>query len=337
MPRNPNTDDTTGSSAIADLSEAERIAVFDALMRRTDAELGGRTAELSRDYWMTRCLHFLSTQTEGTGRLTVGGGKTGQWEVVCAFGGGTSLVSVWGTSQRFSEDIDLLCLMNVDEASKNAIRRPHSLLTAMMFEASGADVSDSTPLRHHHAARFRQTFLRIDGLDSELKIETAVEPSDDSLFAEMQVWSILSRFATPDELAMFPELGGFVLPVVVPAYTVANKFDAIHRRTVQNDLVGITGRGRDLIDLDGLADSEHADEIRLRVPEMAERASHSAVRRVESRPAGGYGTGKAFVQGTAANEALRVGYMQVLEEMSWASDPTPFETAVERAASLDIE
>lgn len=305
------------------------------MLRETTAALDGiEDEDVHRDYWLTRCLHALSVSTGGTGRMFDGHPNPALAESVCAFGGGTSLVSAWDVTRRYSEDLDILCLMDT-ATTRNALGRPHNQITRVVLQACGASKADAT-VDHRGLARYRQTLVPLNGDPVVLKVESTVEEADHTLFAPRRVMSLMGRHATPDQLAEFGELGGFVMPCVVPAYTVVNKLDALHRRTVDPvDVGGIALRGRDLYDLAAVARSGHADEARRRVPALAARASESEVRKPVPRPEGGYGRSDVFAEGTAAYEAVRRGYSLALTT-SWDDNAPAFEEAVVLAASLDL-
>lgn len=330
-------DQTEGEIAGRSLSDAPQL--FKEAVQEAALSLRINTKRVERDYWMTRCLQRLVVQAGSPALVMVGNPKapTGQVPVTVAFGGGTSLVSAWGLVSRLSDDLDLMCFIDIGKASKNAVRRPHSIITEMMFDACEVDRQHAPTPKHNEKTRFRQTFIPLPRLSEELlKVETAVEDADGSLHALRAVTSLIGRH-DPGLMAEFGELGGFEVPCVVPAYTVANKLDALHRRTVGNDLAGIAQRGRDLIDLDRIARSEHAADTRRRVPELAERASRSFTREIVPRPSDGYGTSRVFTLGTAANDALRDGYRKAVEETWWGDTaPSPFDDAVKLAASLDL-
>ncbi len=167
-----------------------------------------------------------------------------------------------------------------------------------------------------------------------LKLETTVEDDGDGIWEHHEVMSLMGRHATPEQLMAYPELGGFEMPVVTPAYTAANKFDALHRRAETGEFGGITARGRDLYDLAVIASSVHADDVRSAVPSLAERASEFlGHRHIVSRPQGGYANSLIFRRGSEAQNALRKGY-EAVEQIIWGTQP-PFTEALELAASLD--
>lgn len=307
---------------------------LDDLMDETIEALHLREQEVVKDYNLTRCLYRLAVETDGTGRLFPAHKSPSLAKTVCAFGGGTSLVSAWDVSRRYSEDLDVLCLMTeVDAAGRKTLRAPHRKLSRLMFAALDKPYRKDL-IRHRETAGFRETKIPVEGVDSLLKIESVVQESDGSLVEQQAVTSLMGRFASAEQLAEFPALGGFEMPCVTVPYTAANKFDALHWRTTSP---GSRFRGRDLYDLHAIAQSPHADAVRARVPELADRAATSPIREKVDRPAGGYGRSIVFQPGTTANEALRKQYESTVAECVWDATPPSFEEAVAAAASLDID
>ncbi len=308
---------------------------FDVLAKQTAAALNLKVEDIHRDYWVTRCLYALAVKTHNGLHLFPGHRNRRLAGVNCAFGGGTSLVSAWDISQRYSSDLDLLCLMQVEGTHDHLLARPHDEVTTILRQACGWWTAQLAE-RDLPAARFRETTLETQSPQAIVRADSSVEASDDSLVAPCRVMSLMGRFATVEQLARFPELGGFEFLCVMPAYTAANKFDAMHRRERRLDgPKGLRERGgRDLYDLHQIADSSHADEVRLRIPELWQRASDSETRAIVVRPTGGYGYSDVFALGTKANKALRQSYEMIVETV-WGGGAPSFEVAVEAAASLD--
>lgn len=307
---------------------------LDELKLQAAADLGIDALNVARDYWLTRSLYAMSVSTGGTGRLDAGHRNPALSDMVCAFTGGTSLVSAWGITQRYSEDLDLLCLMDLN-ASASTLRRPHSIVTKHVLSACNADKRQAE-IATMGKARMRRLLMQVDAIPERLKIESVVEAADSSLIETRRVTSLMGRAADESTLARFPELGGFEMPCIVPAYTAANKLDALHKRAVRGHRRGIVGRGRDLIDLACIAMSSHAEDARARVPVLAERAAETPFGDPAPRPAGGYGRSAVFAGGTTANDALRDGYQLALDTV-WGDGLPAFDEAVELAAGLDLE
>ena len=312
---------------------AGQPAAFVELAGRANAALGLPSLRLVSDYWLTACLAGIAAAAGPDGVIHRGQGRKQTPLARCVFAGGTSLVSAWGITERFSEDLDILALVIDQEPSASALKRPLSVVTRWAAAAIGLDDEDVTVAQMSNVG-FRRTHLRIGGDPRFLKIETTVEADSDGLCVARQITSLLGRFATADELGRHPELGGFEMLCVTPAYTAANKFDALHRRAAAGDLRGLAQRGRDLYDLAAIAASDHADAARSAIPVLAERSAASSGRRDSvPRPRRGYATSILFTPGAEAHEALRDGYRAVAD-LTWGSLPS-YETALDLAASLD--
>lgn len=306
---------------------------FEILAQRTMAVIDVPSVNLARDYWLTACLRGVVTAGGSDGAILTGQGRKQATLAKCAFTGGTSLVSAWGITERYSEDLDILALVLDEGGSTSAYKRPLSVVSKWTAAAIGVGKQD-TSIVHMNNVGFRRTFFNIGGKSRFLKIETTVEAYQDGLCETRPVTSLMGRFATAEELAQYPELGGFEMLCVTPAYTAANKFDALHRRAVTGDLRGLVIRGRDLYDLASIAASEHAEAAHDAIPDLAARAASSPGQRENvSRPPGGYSDGILFRSGSESQEALRDGYDRI-GPLIWGDLP-PFDEAIERAASLD--
>lgn len=306
---------------------------FKSLALRTEAAIGVAGIEVTRDYWLTACLHGVVAAGGADGLVTSGQGCKEAPLAKCAFSGGTSLVSAWGITERYSEDLDILALVLDETGSTSAHKRPLSVVSKWTAAAIGLSKQDIS-IVHMNNVGFRRTFFNIGGNARFLKIETTVEACQEGLCETRPVTSLMGRFATAEELAQYPELGGFEMLCVTPAYTAANKFDALHRRAVTGDLRGLVIRGRDLYDLASIAASEHAESARSAIPDLAARAALSPGSRENvARPPGGYAQGILFRFGSESQEALRDGYDRI-GPLIWGDVP-PFDDAIELAASLD--
>lgn len=312
---------------------ASNPAKFESLALRSEAALGVTELELTRDYWLTACLHGIVTEGGSDGVIFTGQGRKEVPLAKCAFSGGTALVSAWGITERYSEDLDILALVLDGSGSNSAYKRPLSVISRWIAAAIGVNKQDMTVV-HMNNVGFRRTFCKIGGNARFLKIETTVETYQEGLCETRPIMSLMGRFATAEELVKYPELGGFEMLCVTPSYTAANKFDALHRRAVTGDLRGLVIRGRDLYDLASIASSDHAETARSAIPGLAARAVCSPGRRESvARPPGGYADSILFRSGSESQEALRDGYNRI-QPLIWG-DVAPFDDAIELAASLD--
>ena len=304
---------------------------FETLAERVKGGLGIAAREIVRDYWLTACLFgIMSNSPSG---LMFRGGGSNEPLARCVFAGGTSLVSAWGITERYSEDLDLLVLTAEQRPSKSAAKRALGIPTGWVATSLNL-LKEKIDTRHMGDVGFRRSHLEIGSEPGFLKIDTTVEPTDEALFETRTVTSLMGRFATSEDFDRFPELGGFEMPCVVPGYTAANKFDALHRRAVAGEINELAKRGRDLYDLARIASSEHASEARELIPVVAERSSTSPGRRQDvPRPQGGYANSPAFKSGSEPQAALKDGYLAATD-LIWGQAPS-FDVAVEMAVSLD--
>ena len=294
--------------------------------------IGLDAAQIIHDYWLVRSLHGIAgwlgsggeTVRRRNGALRV---PVGRW----AFGGGTSLTAAWRIGDRYSQDIDGSLFVEHDAISKSVRHR-------VCREVLNAALAALGPSQHiTRGDRIRTTRVSLDGFSNYLKFETSIHDAETELVASIveprPIASIIAQHCDSIDTERFPELGGFELLCVRPAWTAVNKFDALHRRAELGDLRGVQDRGRDLYDLWAIARSEHADEVKNRVRELWEHAA-SAIRTAQPRPGGGYADSEAFTPGTHANDALRAGYNDAVNDTVWGQAPT-FGEALAAARDLD--
>ena len=306
---------------------------FDQLLNTASASLSLKPDLILRDYWLTTCLHNLSESGSPHGMQVF---RQGQREptAICLFTGGTSLVSAWGITERYSEDLDLLAVDLPGDASKSASRKARSQISGWVKEPLG-QTGFGIRQDDDRQKGYRKMWLPVGSKEAFLKVEIASEVIADDLLGARRVVSLMGRFATESQQAQYPELGGFELLCTKPAYTAANKFDALHRRAVKGHFRGLAARVRDLYDLAMIAASEHAEVARQRVPELAEAATQSFGRGADSvpRPDRGYADSILFKKGSEAQKHLGKAYPS-LADFVWGNLP-PFGDALEMAASLD--
>lgn len=306
---------------------------FADLLNTARAATGIDDINLVRDYWLTFCLHGIVSAGGPDGLIIKGQGRRAAPLAKTAFAGGTSLVSAWDITRRYSEDLDLLALILDPSESTSAFKRPLSVVTRWAAEAIRLETAAITVKQMSNVGH-RRTFLDMGENPQFLKLETTVEADGEGFCERREVMSLMGRFATPEQLKEHPELGGFEMLCVTPAYTAANKLDALHRRAETGDLRGLTIRGRDLYDLAAIASSEHGDAARAAIPQLSGRAAQSSgSRETIPRPALGYANSIMFKSGSETQAALRDGYEQTAQ-LVW-DDFFPFDQALELAASLD--
>lgn len=83
---------------------------------------------IARDYWLTACLHGIACAAGPDGLINKRRGSAQEPLARCAFAGGTSLVSAWRITERYSEDLDVLALILDEGASATARKKPLSVV-----------------------------------------------------------------------------------------------------------------------------------------------------------------------------------------------------------------
>ncbi|MDE0578254.1 MAG: nucleotidyl transferase AbiEii/AbiGii toxin family protein [bacterium] len=288
-----------------------------------------------KDYWLTACLYHFS-QAGAPHAMRVYREEKGQLgeSAVCLFTGGTALVSAWGITKRYSEDLDFLAVDLTGAGAKAALKRARSQIAKWLATPLGqSELPNSQD--DNNKKGYRNISIPVGDEPDCLKAEIVSEYLGDDLLESRSVTSLMGRFATDHQLARYPELGGFELLCTKPAYTAANKLDALHRRAVEGHFRGLAARVRDLYDLAMIARSEHAEDARRRVPDLAEKASGSFGRGGDTvpRPDRGYAGSILFRKGSEAQAKLEEAYPS-LADFVWGDLPG-FGEALELAASLD--
>ena len=249
---------------------------------------------------------------------------------VWAFGGGTSLSSVWQVSPRWSEDIDAVILQPIG-SSKASFKKIRGQVTDVVANTLGAkgETTGSATIAHTYFTGYEGTDLKVDHV-----LETL---SPEQIMSSSQVAGLIARYSDkPDTLCEeFPELGGFELPVIQPAYIACNKLDALHRLAATENWDKLRGRVRDIYDLYHIANTEpHSDICRENVSEWWHQMNRGGGPVVD-RPKDGYGTSPIFLSGSPAQEALRDAYQTRIPEIVIGELPS-FEDAIKTARTLDL-
>ena len=291
------------------------------------------------DYWLIRGLWAIAVNLPEDGifrsPLTVQDIKKGRSQEtqpikgVWAFGGGTCLSSAWRVSPRWSEDIDAVVFETThsSKSSFNTIRRRVTDMVADVVGEKGA-TSGGFTLAHTRFTISAETEFKVDHAVEVLQPEQLVVPRS--------VTGLIARYSDkPDSLCdEFPELGGFELPVIRPAYIAVNKLDALHQRAATERWDELRKRFRDIYDLYHIArEPSHADLCREKVSEWCPQTNRGRELFVE-RPESGYGSSPIFVAGSPAQEVLRDAYNEGIQGISIGTPP-PFDEVITKAQELD--
>ena len=254
------------------------------------------------------------------------------------FAGGTALVSQWGMSERFSEDIDLI-IVSRGNALGHKRTTEMSKVVADVFADAVTDrtehewVPDS---RNTHPMQIQAYGARSGDL-VYAKVDINESSSDLSPWEQRPVMSMMGRYASDDMRREFPELGGFSLPSLHFTVTIGNKMRANVDNVDRGRLGKLTERARDLFDIASAASQDEArDEIidHMRMCVVNAETRNDAVGQ-RARAVTRFPDSAALRSGTPENDALRHGYQYVIDTLAWRPSEAPsFDTAIEIARSL---
>ena len=318
-----------GSRGLAGVPE-----LFDDLVLATERRTGMLPNQITKEYWLSCAVYAIATNPQSRNVYNT---RTGDLIGVTAFAGGSSLVSGWQILQRHSEDVDIVVFAGSDDVSNSGVGRAlkKALLPAYQYLLPVTGKPRKEPMRKLGYRNL--VFPMLPDEEEYLKTEATFEaPAYDlPLCSERTIISSMGKAASPSLIAKYPELGGFKMLCITPAYTAANKLDALHRRSHTGDYQGLFDRSRDLYDTAMIAKTSHG----LQVPELLERLQYRlarpwSTRAVYGRPPRGYSSSPAFQPRTRAYEAIKEGYEHLLPSLVWGEMPT-FKEAIELTLTLD--
>ena len=306
-------------------------SAFRSAINEVQSKISIDAAQVVHDYWLVRALHGVAVSLGADGTICREREgqqiRVGRW----VFGGGTSLSAAWQITQRYSQDIDGILFVELKGVRKNT---RHKACNDALVAAKG---SLGATTHCTDGNQIRTTKVSMDGFENYLKFETTMLDADtafvDKLVETREVTSILNQHCDHLDIGQYPEIGGFELLCARPAWTAVNKFDAVHRHAVQRNDQQLRNRGRDLYDLWAIAGSPYAADVRDQIPELWELAA-SGLRAPAKRPRYGYAYTEALELGTPANDILRTGYNDAVNDTVWSDAPS-FEEALDAARSLD--
>jgi len=293
--------------------------VFDDLRDRAAEIIGVPAGAIEKDYWATEGLRSVSRPMSGIARIV--------------FKGGTSLSKAFRLIDRFSEDMDVIAVLDdgiTSSGLKEALRRlgdraAVELAAALTREQEGRGFLN---VRLAYDARADAPFLSA-GVLLEIGSRGGPEPSE-----TRQVRSLMSEAAEnvdPTALDEFADLQPFTVHVLAPERTLAEKLAFLHHRASTGDAGALTAGARHLYDVALLLDN---DDVRSRIAhreiaglmEDIDARSAAAGWGYTARPSTSFADSPAFSPALATTDALRDGY-QALATLVWGRFPT-FEEAL---------
>ncbi|WP_419943914.1 nucleotidyl transferase AbiEii/AbiGii toxin family protein [Candidatus Poriferisodalis sp.] len=304
-----------------------------------------RQDQIEKDYWLHAGLHRLAARD--VGEDTAVALSSGRWRrprhtrFDVLFGGGTALVSQWGLSERFSEDIDLLIVGRTAMPGSDRLRQASiwvaNLCASAMTEPAETERQPTAHAPHplhivsHAERRGRPEYAKVD------VVEASVEMSP---WVPRTVMSLMGRYACDNIRREHPELGGFSLPSLHFAVTIGNKMRANVENAEHGRNAKLTERARDLFDIASAAsDSDARNEILAHMRKSvidAETRNDTVGQR--ARLIARFPMSPALQMGTPQYEALQRGYRHVIESLAWRPDSAPsFDDAIELARGLRLD
>lgn len=124
----------------------ENPSLFKDAVRFTAEQMGILDVYVEKDYWVTKALHLIFSDTVGP-------------EVV--FKGGTALSKCYGLIERFSEDIDLVVLQRVGESGnqlKRKLKAISSVVEVLMPEVEMAGITNKLGMIRKTAHEYPMIF-----------------------------------------------------------------------------------------------------------------------------------------------------------------------------------
>jgi hypothetical protein len=299
-----------------------------ALASRVAAQIGIPVDHVEKDFWVTEVLRGVVDAASAL-------------RVPVIFKGGTSLSKAYSILQRFSEDVDVLVLLPVDDTKGSRDR----ILKALVEGARRStlrdpiSVANATTTGAKRGAKFyyREARQLGDGLSEgvflELGSRGGVLPSE-----RRSILSLIGQHAGDWILAM-PEATPVEVLVMDPLRTLVEKLVLLHTTHSGEDEREASRNARHYYDVhqllvhDDIAQRLDAESVALIASDVVSYST-LADRPVRSRPKGGFAQSPAFAGGRLLGVAREAYERQVLEQLLWpmASRPS-FKSCLEIVAA----
>lgn len=334
----------------------DNVADFTSVLDTAKKRFGVPQEDIVRDYHMCEALRrwfaehpprtlFHDSYKDHKNRPTTSPAGT------VAFAGGSSLTAGYHLADRASEDLDL-ALAAVAPLGQSAVSRVQGLVVDAAAAACSPEIP---PEGHGRGSRgyVGRRYITIGDAREYLKIEATIwQPPDPETQARLdsaaggvfdpvrntRCQSLMGRAATPEILVQYPQLAPCEVSALAVPITVCNKLLPLHKRAAQDNLKGLTHRGRDIYDLWCVSRSPvHAAETRAVIAVLAEHLAEHGLRRGDRehpRPEAGFSASAAFDPSSEQYQALSAGYDNALA-LVWGRRPASFAEAVTAALSLD--
>lgn len=300
-----------------------------ALAARVAAQINVPMEHVEKDFWVTEVL-----------RGVVDAAKV--LEVPVIFKGGTSLSKGFSIIQRFSEDVDVLVLLPVDETRGGRDRILKSLVKgaerSTLHEAISMPNSTTTGVKRGARFRYREGGEVRGGLSEGVFLELG---SRGGVMAtgRRPIVSLIGEHAARQIVGM-PEAIPVDVLVLDPLRTLVEKLVLLHTTHCGDDAGEASRNARHYYDVHQLLgrdditrrlDSENVTLIAADVVSYSTLADRPA----RSRPKRGFAYSPAFASGSLLDVARESYERQVIEQLVWPSASKPsFEECLEIVAGF---
>ena len=308
---------------------------FGRLLDRASDAYGFPREMIAHDYWLVATLYAWATRV-GVRSVPLAYPPAGSSPPPAGrviFGGGTSLSASWGITERWSEDIDLVFEPDGGKHIPKKFKAACKAAAITVSKAIGGAYNTAGRSKNH----FFFEVVHKDGPQARSHVDIVAHDgiAHPVLVQYTPVMSLIGKLAEPDELAAYPELGGFDFLTLGPGSTAMNKLLAQTQVSELGDLRRIRERARDVYDLASIALSSayfegHIGRDSSALLYVAEQWQGGKT----SRPPDGFASLRSFTSGTREHEVLAEGYETMTNQMVWG-EKIEFDEAIRLAVSLD--
>jgi hypothetical protein len=303
-----------------------------ALAAQVAAQIDIPVEHVEKDFWVTEVLRGVVDAANAL-------------RVPVIFKGGTSLSKAYSIIQRFSEDVDVLVLLPVDDTKGGRDRILKSLVEGAQRSTlrDPVSVANSTTTGAKRGARFyyREASQVGDGLSEgvflELGSRGGVLPTE-----RRPILSLIGQHVG-DRILGMPEATPVDVLVMDPLRTLVEKLVLLHTMHSGGDEREASRNARHYYDVHQLLDRDDIvrrldSEIVALIASDVVSYSTLADRPALSRPKSGFAQSPAFAGGSLLGVAREVYERQVLEQLVWPSASKPsFDSCLEIvAANADV-
>ncbi|WP_152364370.1 nucleotidyl transferase AbiEii/AbiGii toxin family protein [Microlunatus speluncae] len=298
------------------------------LVARAADYYGISAAYIEKDFWVTEVLRVASR----TRPVRLPDGHSADTTFI--FKGGTSLSRVFGLTQRFSEDIDLIAVFN-DEAAPGARHKILKLVDAEVSAHVGTagDVvpgSSTTGIKRYTNYRYpvetAGSGLK-EGVLLELGSRGGTFPVVVHSYRSMLTDFVLAEI--PEDEHVWEEFAPFDVTTLSPERTLLEKIAAVHDAAARSDTGALAKFGRHFYDIHCLLANVGVRQALVALGDAGLSAlvedinSHSAQAGFPwtPRPDGGYAESPAFDRDHESRAAIAVG-VQAAQELVYGVRPT---------------